>query len=295
MLAQPVSLRAAVAGKLAARLLIVATLPALALASAPLTTDMTAAALVRLTLWAVAVLAYGCLWLGAAIIVDARGRAAPNNALVLAGLWLVFVLLVPAALNLAVRHAYPIPSRVEFATSVRAATRDAVVQGSKRLGRFLEDHPSSGVGVEGMQQYAMLQEARDQEIVRRMQPLQVRYESQLARQRAFVARAQYLSPAVVLHLALTDIAGTGDARHARFRTEVARFQEAWRAFFGPRLLAVSTLSPADYDDFPTFTYTEEPVSSVLRRAAAPISALAATGAALWVAGFWLYRRYELTR
>jgi hypothetical protein len=40
---------------------------------------------------------------------------------------------------------------------------------SRLLGRFLEDHPSTGTGREGMQQYAALQEAREAETARLMQ------------------------------------------------------------------------------------------------------------------------------
>jgi ABC-2 type transport system permease protein len=202
--------------------------------------------------------------------------------------------LLPSIGNLTTRLAYPVPSRVEFATTVRAATRDAMLQGSQMLGRFLEDHPSSGTGVEGMQQYALLQSVRDREVAKRAEPLRTAYDHQLSQQRRMMSWLQYASPAILMQLALTDTAGTSGDRHRRFQAQATDFQVAWRAFFEPRILKFEPLTVTDFDRLPSFAYTEEPVAEVVARVALPLAALAAAGGALTGLGLRAYRRYDVT-
>src|SRR6185436_5114429 len=98
----------------------------------------------RAALWTIAVLIYGAVWHGIALVVNARGLSAPANALALAAIWLLFAVVGPSCVNLLVAVRYPMPSRVEAAVQARAATQEATVQGSRQLGQFLQDHPTSG-------------------------------------------------------------------------------------------------------------------------------------------------------
>ena len=294
MLTQAVPLRTIVTGKILARAAFVVLIPVVVSIGSAVVTDAAGPGAERLLLWSAATLAYGCFWLGVAVLVNALGRTSGAIALSLAGIWLCIVVLVPSIGNLASRLIYPVPSRVEFATAMRAATRDAMVQGSQMLGRFLEDHPSAGTGVEGMRQYAMLQTIRDREVAKRSEPLRAAYDRQLGLQRRLMARLQYLSPAILMQLALTDIAGTSGDRHRRFHAQATDFQAAWQSFFEPRLLAVEPLRAADFDRLPRFEYVEEPTGDVLRRTLVPVAALALAGAALAALGLAAYSRYDVT-
>lgn len=293
LLAFPVPLSVAVLAKVMARAALLLMLPAALLLSS-LASGGASYPVGRLLLWTLAVLVYGGFWLGLSIIVGATARSASASALVLAGAWLILVVLVPSLLNLLIRSAVPVPSSVEFATRARAATRDAVLQGSRQLGSFLEDHPASGTGLQGMQQYAMLQDIRDTEVNRRMQPVLAQHEGQLARQRRAVSGVQFLSPIMVMQLALTDIAGTGDVRYARFRNAVSEFQGSWKTFFQPRILTLTPLSSHDIASAPTFAFGEEPLPAVVGRVAVPLLALLAVTMLLWWWGFRIYASYDVT-
>src|SRR5690606_28375766 len=131
--------------------------------------------------WTCGTIVYGLFWLGVAVHVNARGHSAMTNALALAGVWLLFVIVVPSLLNLVTRVAHPVPSRVQLATAMREAAREAVAEGSRTLGRYLEDHPSTGTGVEGMRQFYMLQDVRDAEVARQLQPVLSVFEERVAR------------------------------------------------------------------------------------------------------------------
>jgi ABC-2 type transport system permease protein len=211
----------------------------------------------------------------------------------LAGLWLIIVVLTPSVINLASRMVYPVPSRVQFATAIRAATRDAMVEGSRQLGRFLEDHPAAGTGREGMQQYALLQATRDRAIANRAEPVRAIYEQQLAKQRRFVGLAQFASPAVMMQILLTDIAGTSGARHRGFYDQVSWFQQQWSAALTPKIMSVSALTVDDLNRLPAFTFVEESASTVMSRNLPPLAGLVMLTAFVWWVGVRRYGRYQV--
>ena len=110
VLAQPVTLGEVVAGKmivraitLAAPLVLIPT--AVAAFSTPADGDFWS----RAALWTIAVLAYGAIWHGIALVVNARGLSAPANALILAGIWLLFAVVGPSCVNLLIAIRYPMP------------------------------------------------------------------------------------------------------------------------------------------------------------------------------------------
>ena len=54
----------------------------------------------RLALWTLAVALYGMFWFAVATAVAALGKPSATNAMVLAGIWLVLVILVPSLVSM---------------------------------------------------------------------------------------------------------------------------------------------------------------------------------------------------
>jgi ABC-2 type transport system permease protein len=295
VLSQPITLRQVVAGKMIVRallLLVPAIIVPFAMVASNTPLDATSAQ--RAMLWALAVTAYAAIWHGLALVVNARGLSAAANALVLAGIWLLFVVVGPSAVNLLIATRYPMPSRVEAAVQARAATQDATVQGSRELGQFLQDHPTSGsVGREGMRQFALLQAQRDQRVADRLQSVEAEFNDQLQRQQRLAAWLSVLSPTMIAQGVLLDVAGTSTYRFAHFRSEALAFQRDWRAYFEPRVLDAATLTPQEYAAAPVFAYRDEAPSLMRRRIALPIAMMIGLALLLWWAGFRTYKGYQL--
>jgi ABC-2 type transport system permease protein len=296
VLAQPVRLRDLVVGKMLARALLLS-LPVIAIPVAIMATAGTVAvqtSFASFTVWMAAVLAYGSIWYGIALIVNARGWNAAANALVLAGIWLLFAVVGPATINLLIAVVYPMPSRVEAAVQARAATGDATVQGSRQLGQFLQDHPTSAnVGREGMRQFAALQAARDRQIADRLQAVEAAFDAQLRRQRRLASWLSVLSPTMVAQQVLLESAGTSASRFEHFERSAAAFQERWKAYFEPRVLDAATLAADEVAGAPAFSYAEPPASDVITRVAPVVVAMALAGTVLLWIGFRSYRGYAL--
>jgi ABC-2 type transport system permease protein len=251
------------------------------------------AALGRLGLWTLGVLGYGAFWFALAVAVNALGRPPALNALMLAGAWLVLVVLVPSLINVGVASAYPLPSRVEFVNATRIATDEARVKGSRLLSRFLEDHPTLEATGQTMENFDILQAARDQEVARQLEPVVERYNAQLARQQAAVSALSYLSPTALTQRVLFEASGTGPSRYQHFYAQVDRFHDQWTRYFQARAFTSARMQPADFDQLPAFAYVEEPLGAVAARSAAPLLVPWALAFGMLIAAFAGYRRLEI--
>jgi ABC-2 type transport system permease protein len=295
VLAQPVTIRDVIAGKMIVRslkLLVPALL--IPIAAAALGSPAAGGFWMRAALWSMAIVTYGAVWHGIALVVNARGLSAPANALILAGIWLLFAVVGPSSVNLLIAVKYPMPSRVEAAVQARAATQEATVQGSRQLGQFLQDHPTSGnVGRDGMRQFALLQAQRDKQVAERLAAVETTFNAQLEKQRRLASWLSALSPTMIAQGVFLDIAATNTLRFDRFRAEASAFQQQWRAYFEPRVLDAATLTPEELAVAPSFAYVDEPAALAARRVAVPLIVMAAAAAILLAIGFRSYRGYAL--
>lgn len=270
-LSQPVSLRTIVLAKVTLRALFVVAL-AIVLSVAGVAiggADLVAGGVwARLFYWIAVTAAYGAFWFAMAIAVNAFGRSSAANAITLAGLWLLFVVVAPSVLNVVVKAAFPVPSRVELIQAMRVAGDDATRKGSQLLARYMEDHPEMAPAQKtpgGAPDFGTLLVAVNEATERSVQPVLARFDGQVAAQQQIVDRFRYLSPTIVAQSAFNDLAGASAHRYHHFLSQVERYHRSWREFLVPRTLRKEKLSPADIDKLPTFTFQEEDGAAVSAR------------------------------
>ncbi len=283
-LSQPVRPRTLILARLLTRVVLVlgATLALSLLGAFAAGLPVTAGVVAGLALWCTLVGAYGLYWcaLGLALASWAPSSAATAVRLVVA--WLVLVVLLPATLNVLVASVYPSPSRLAFIQATRAAANAAQERATSQLTHFYADHPElipAGSDPDlGDFMTRFLTIAADVES--QVGPLQDEYEGRLQRQQAWLQRWRLLSPATLLHEALTDLAGTDTARLRRFQLQARTFLAAWHAFFTPRIFARRPLSASDHASLPRFTFLEEPPAARQARTALALAGLLLPAAAL---------------
>lgn len=264
LLAQPITLRTFVAGRLLPRLLLgLGLLALLAVAFLAVSGARFGAVLPRLGLWFAVALAYGAFWFALCLAVATRRGTAATHALVLAGLWLALVVLVPAGINLAVKTLHPVPSRIEQILVMRQATDEISAQTSKLLAAYYEDHPEFAPQPGAATEYSEVRFITNEKLDHALAPVLARYETQLARQQALVEKLQFLSPALLAQAAFADAAGTGLARHREFLRQAAAHHAELRAFFNPRILRKEKFTA--WGEVPAFHFVEEPAGKVARR------------------------------
>lgn len=292
-LAQPVRLRDIVLGKTGARLLVALTLVigltliGLAVSGVDLAASEVIAGLV---LWLSLVIAYTLFWFALAVGVNSRGRSSATNAVVLVSLWLLFVVIVPSLLSIAVTSIYPVPSRFDFIEQVRRNDND-VDRSSKRLvDDYHSDHSQGKFDSSDAQsRFYIIGEEKE----KRSLPLVAAYDEQLNRQHRLVDRVHFLSPAVVMQEATNAIAGSDRTRHDSFRRQVEAFLDNWRAFSVPLSFRRVNLASSDYDSLPRFSFREEASRELAARVFNGVVFLIVP--TLLIAGFafWGLRRFPL--
>mgnify|MGYP002784293083 CR=1 FL=1 len=234
--------------------------------------------LALLMLWAATVASYGLFWCALAAVVNAISRSSAANALVLIASWVVFVLVVPVLLNLAVGAAAPSPSRTELATRTRTITVSALARYNDLLSsdyKFVADAdillPKDGrlQIPERMQGLYLVQRDTDVELERLLE----QFDRQLDAQQALVDRFGLLSPAIVMHEAMASVAGNGARRFVHFRDQVGAFHRQWKAFFEPKVLQGLAVTEHDLDTLPQFAWTERPAADARAEIAGRLAAL----------------------
>lgn len=265
----PLSLKTFVIGKIAARLLLILVLTigfsTLGLLISKVS-FLSSATLPRFLLWVVAVVVYALFWFVSAVAVNAPGKSSATNAVILAGLWIVLVVVMPSLLNVAATTIHPVPSRLEFISKMREADNDTQREGQKLLAKYYGDHPElAPAGQLDLNDFTRRYYAVRQENQRRVLPETLRFEEQLARQQSLINRYRILSPAVVMQESLNDIAGTSAARQKSYVEQIRNFIDDWQSVLVPMVMKKATLKASDYDHLPRFRFQEEDNSVITSR------------------------------
>jgi len=220
------------------------------------------------------VIAYGAFWLALAALVNGYARSAAAAATALGSIWVLFVLVVPTLLNVVVESLHPSPSRAELVAEARAAAAVAEKRGQELVSSFYRDHPElAPVGMQGDMMSRML--AVQDEVGRAMDPVKQRFESAILAQQEVVDRWRFASPAIAMHEALTDLAGTGYWRHRAFRVQVETFKDQLHAYYSPKFHKRAPLTKADLPNFPKFEFIEESSAAWRSRVLAGLAGIVA--------------------
>lgn len=297
-LSQPLDIRSLVFGKVAVRFVsIVVSAIAFALLGAVLSgVDLSAeGAARRILYWILATAFYGAFWFGLAALVNSFGKSSATNAVALAGVWLLLVLIVPALLNVITTTLYPAASRVEIIQATRRAAEDADGRSGQLLSKYLTDHPDltpTNTKAEFGEYFSRIIVATlDAE--KQTQPVLDDFNRQLASRQQFVNRFRFLSPAVVTQETFNDLAGTGQPRYAAFTRQTDEFHQAWRGFFYPKVLRQDGISANEFAAIPQFDYAPEPSEAVRNRVLIGLLGLLAPTLLVFVFAFLNLRRYAV--
>jgi ABC-2 type transport system permease protein len=247
-------------------------------------------ALISLALWLVLIVAYLAFWLALAFAVNARGKSSATNALTLAGLWLLFVVLIPSSLNLAVKTLYPLPPRIAFINALRQASDESSRKTSDLLQSFLHDHPDLAAGSTRRAEFGSRRLAVNAATEAATEPLRRSFAEQNEHQQAMIDHLRFLSPAILFQQAGAELAGNDPARHRRFLAAVETHRTMIKQFFGPAF--VSDALFAEFDEVPPFVYVEEPPALVVPRVATGVIFLVLASLALAALGVIAMRPME---
>jgi ABC-2 type transport system permease protein len=221
---------------------------------------------IRFALWILATLLYLGFWFALAVLVNVYGKNSASNGTVLAGIWLILVVITPQLVSMLATTIYPTPSRMELTIAAREAQTEAEKNFMSKLDEYYYDHLEFvPEGDAKAMDFLTLAQANNNSIEKAVRPLYDNFQNQLNKQEALVQRFQYLSPAIMMQLALNEVSGTSADRYEHFLNQVYVFHVEWKEYFSTKFLQRYPLKPADYDNFPEFHYQEQSLGLVIAR------------------------------
>ena len=240
----------------------------------------------RLLLYLLLIALYAMFWLALAVLVNSWGRSSAANALTLIGCWLALLVVVPGLASVAVDTIYPSPSRVELVNLARTAATAAEARTTAAEG----DHGKPADAVSAEQTLAM-----QAELEKQLEPVRARIREQRRQQQALVDELRFLSPAILVNEGLSDVAGSGVARHQHFAAQVDSFHAHVKHFFAERVRQGARLTSDDYAALPRFEYQQPPDAQLTRRVGMSLLAMALAIAALLALAAARYKKAQLGR
>jgi ABC-2 type transport system permease protein len=233
------------------------------------------------------VLSYGLFWVVLAMAVNVVARSAAESATTLGAAWVAFVLVAPTLLNVAVESLYPTPSRPQLVAEARHAAAEAREQ-ADLMDSFYKDHPELAPKDKAMSYFAVSLTA-EEKAGEAIAPVRESFDEQLEQQQIAVGRWRFVSPAIVMQEALTDLAGTGYWRYRAFREQVGEFKQEVSEFYAPKIHRSESLTLGDLNGFPAFTYKEEPSVAWQKRVGIGIGGILALVFVLGAGAMFLLR------
>ena len=242
----------------------------------------------RFGLWFLVVALYAFFWFALALFVNSLNKPSVTNGVILANLWLIFVVVIPALVNVAATTIFPAPSRVELTTEMREATEVADQESAESREAFFFDHPEMVGGDANADQFFLQVLATDSAVERAIEPLMEEFGTQAQNRQDVVDLLQYVSPAIMAQNALNAVSGTGTERFSDFSEQALAFHEKWRGFFTSRIVKGSQMTAAEFDQIPTYDHQSLSTEELLDSTLSPAAGLAFF---VVVLGGWSVRRY----
>jgi len=158
-------------------------------------------------------------------------KSTATNLVALAGLWVVFTILLPVTINLVANELYPAPSRAALIDEYRKLTNEIEkADPQKVLNNYYNDHPVSEPkdtanpvtkAREGNKVFALTYS----KLIDQLAPLFTEYNQQVSKRQQFAEKLSFLSPAALVQYALESIAGTSQQHYQSFFNQYLQRRE----------------------------------------------------------------------
>lgn len=229
-------------------------------------------AALQFVIWVLAVTLYAIFWLSLAAIWNARSRHSAVNIIGLIAVWAVVTMIAPNLIHLAAIKRHPPVDRLQIALQAREMNVDRENKLTTLYEWYYAQHPADRPSAElvAAANKPIPGGARSSDSRRtyipalyldeQIRPLLAELSARRQARQLTVQWLSLLSPALSLQLLTDDLAGASAFRYDHFAQQTAQFQQAWRAFFSPRIMRLGKMTLDDFADIPAFQPQPEPVA-----------------------------------
>jgi ABC-2 type transport system permease protein len=202
--------------------------------------------------WLATLAAFAACWTALAGLFCLLPVSSGAAALGMLGAWLLATFVVPAALAGMADSEVPMPSRLMAIAELRAAQQEAEVHMEDHLAAWYAAHPADSPALRNSHTWpvSFLPRYLAQDL--QVRPLMAAFDETRARRFVLLERWSWLSPGLALAMTADRLAGIDAPRYARHVNAVNSYEDAWRAYFVPRIMSYRGLTGEHYDKLPMF-------------------------------------------
>jgi ABC-2 type transport system permease protein len=175
-------------------------------------------------------------------------------ALGLLGLWLATTFAVPPALAWVAQQRFAMPSRLQLVIDIRQLQHHVAEAQKELLAAWVRANPQwvkpNGTALSPVQERLPANLALDHGV----RPLMLAFDQARSEQAEFMERWSWLSPSLGAVLLADRLSGLDANAYLRYTEAVNAYEDQWRAYFVPRVMRGSPLSPGELQHLPVFTF-----------------------------------------
>ncbi|MCH8486818.1 MAG: ABC transporter permease subunit [Candidatus Cyclonatronum sp.] len=197
-------------------------------------------------------LLYIAFWFGLSWLVNLAGKSSVFNAMSLTGLWILFLVVMPALFNLIAVSLHPVSSRAVWVNEQRSIEQQVESEREQLVLAFYEEHPLE-VNEQDLPGYFEFWNNRlilAKTISERESELKQRLYAQRDAQEQLTRRLSLLSPPMQMNRFLENLSGNSDKRLRSLNERMERFSGEWNAFFMPRFQNLQAIEADEFNNFP---------------------------------------------
>lgn len=210
----------------------------------------------EITSWLAIVTVYFLFWFSVMFFIVSLNKNSSFNAISGIGSWLMFLIIIPAVLNIAISIAMPLNSSVLSGISRRTGVfNEESDENQKRVIRqYLKQKPELDFGEKMYQTnlvtkgFAAYTELNDQKSAKLVQL----YHSQVQEREEIARRFDFINPAVNAQAMFNAVADTDLESFQNFYRSVKAYHQRLVSFYYPKLFADKNLTVKDYKLAPQF-------------------------------------------
>lgn len=203
---------------------------------------------------------YCAFWFSLSFLVNLAGYSSGNALIVLTSTWALLVFLVPSVVNQLGKEIHPIPSRLEVINHHQAIYNEIEHHLEEEMAGLFQLHPdwysddpvtqslsnSTGWNINYLAKQYLAQVKH--------QPFAAEYEKQIDARNAWLLNLRFLSPALILQNALTDLAGSSVRHYRNFLQQSIEYAQQYRMYVFRGLFSNHAFTSQEIKNLPVFEF-----------------------------------------
>ncbi len=211
---------------------------------------------------------YSAFWFVLSFLVNRLGFNSGRSLILLTNLWVLFVFLIPAAVNQLGTELHPVPSRLEIVNHHQMVYNEIEHNLGAEMEALFRTHPdwssddpvtkdmsnSTGWNINFLAKQYIAQ--------LKHQPKTQAYEDQIDARNNWFGQFRIFSPAMLFQSALTDLAGTSTRYYRSFLQQAQAYAQVYRQYVFKGLFTNHAFTSDEIRDLPAFEFDSRSLPSL---------------------------------